>query len=185
MKTYFANASMGVLSLLLLGFGSACTSLNFDRLPGTEQGRIPWNLRGTYYIDEDKKKQERMQVLVGEYNMIWSGTAAHDSDCCDTMTLNKDFRLHELPGKMYCMGNTDTLENGMAVWNITVIKDRGRRLEVYPLNAGKALEQHLSHYLNTRDSGIMKTYVMDDARFYEFCSRKLKRAQAGYLMRMP
>ena len=176
---------MGAFALLLLGFGSACTSLHFDRLPGTPHGRIPWNLRGTYYMDEDKKKQEQIQVQVGEYHMIWSGTAAHDSDCCDTMKLNKHFRLHELEGKIYCMGEADTLENGTSVWNITVIKDRGRRLEVYPLTAGKTTEQHLSSYLNSRDSGTLKTYLMDDARFYEFCKRKLKRGQAGYLMRMP
>jgi hypothetical protein len=185
MKTYFVKAAIGIGALWLLGAGTACTSLHFDRLPGTPHGRIPWNLRGTYYMDEDKKKQERIQVQVGEYQMIWSGTAAHDSDCCDTMTLNQDFRLHELSGNIYCLGTSDTLENGTGVWNISVIKDRRKRLEVYPLNSGKAMEHHLDAYLSSRDSGTFKTYVMDDARFYQFCRRKLKRTQAGYLMRMP
>ncbi len=185
MKTFFVKSAIGIGALWLLGAGTACTSLHFDRLPGTAHNRIPWNLRGTYYMDEDKKKQERMQVQVGEYNMIWSGTAAHDSDCCDTMTLNKDFRLHELSGNIYCMGTTDTLENGMPVWNLTVIKDRRRRLEVYPLTAVKNTDQQLDSYLRSRDSGTLKTYVMDDAGFYEFCRRKLKRSKAGYMMRMP
>ncbi len=125
-------------------------------------------------------------IGIGALWLLGAGTACTSLHFgCDTMTLNKDFRLHELSGNIYCMGTTDTLENGMAVWNLTVIKDRRRRLEVYPLTAVKNTDQQLDSYLRSRDSGTLKTYVMDDAGFYEFCRRKLKRSKAGYMMRMP
>jgi hypothetical protein len=180
MKTFSANHIIIPAIVLLL---ASCQMLPFDRMPGTMHNRIPWKLRGEYRMTENKKTGEHVTVSLDEYKIIFRGTALHDSGKIDTMRLNQDFLLSEFHSNWYAFGTRDTLENDSVVVNLHVIRDRGKRLHVYNINAS-GYRNSAERIFLTRDTAHLKTYLMDDAAFYHFCRRELKRKDAGFLLRM-
>lgn len=181
MKTFSAKSTLLMLFLPLLAGG--CRTTWFDRMPGEAHGRIPWNLRGEYRIIDKGNKKEDIRVKVDEYRVVMRGQKANtDSIETDTLQLHRDFKLTQFGRNLYAMGTEDTLENGKTAWDLQVIRDAGRHVYVYGFYNG-AHGEALDKVLRSRDTGDLKTYLMDDAAFSEFCSRNLRKKDAILLQR--
>ena len=183
MKTFSAKSILFTTLLALLAAG--CRTTWFDRMPGEAHGRIPWNLRGEYrMVDKNGHSRENIYLTVDEYRVVISGKKI-DSDSIevDTMQLHRDFKLTQFGRNLYAMGSEDTLENGKTAWDLQVIRDAGRHVYVYGFYNG-AHGEALDKTLRSRDTGELKTYIMDDAAFSEFCSRNLRKKDALLLYRI-
>jgi hypothetical protein len=181
MKTY--SAKTAILLLFLPLFAGGCRTTWFDRMPGEPHGRIPWNLRGEYRIVDKGNKKEDIRVKVDEYRVVMRGQKANtDSIETDTLQLHRDFKLTQFGRNLYAMGKQDTLENGNTAWDLQVIRDAGRHVYVHGFYNG-AHGEALDKVLRSRDTGELKTYLMDDAAFSEFCSRNLRKKDAILLQR--
>lgn len=182
MKTSFAKPLLATAFLVLLAAG--CRTTWFDRMPGEPHGRIPWNLRGAYrMVDKNGHARENIYLTVDEYRVVIRGKKI-DSDSLeiDTMQLHRDFKLTQFGRNLYAMGTQDTLENGTTAWDLQVIRDAGRHVYVFGFYNG-AHGDALDKALRSRDTGELKTYLMDDAAFSEFCIRNLRKKDAIRLHR--
>ena len=181
MKTYSAKTALLLLFLPLVAGG--CRTTWFDRMPGEAHGRIPWNLRGEYRIIDKGNKREDILVKVDEYRVVMRGKKENsDSLETDTLQLHRDFKLTQFGRNLYAMGTQDTLENGKTAWDLQVIRDAGKHVYVYGFYNG-AHGEALDKVLRSRDTGELKTYLMDDVAFSEFCSRQLRKKDALLLHR--
>jgi len=182
MKTYSAKLALLLLFLPLLATG--CRTTWFDRMPGDPHGRIPWNLRGEYRVIDKDNKREAGRVKVDENHVVIYGRLHNtDSIDIDTLHLLHDFKLTQFDRNLYAMGMQDTLENGQTAWDLQVIRDAGKHVYVFGFYNG-AHGEALDKVLRSRDTGDLKTYLMDDAAFSEFCNRNLRRKDAFILHRI-